>query len=144
MAARRLIVILIVLLLVSTIAAALAPPIEEREADEAPAPPERADGPPAEARVLERRLDAGDRRPREISLAPGDRLVLIVTADELGEVRIRSLGLLAFAGPGSPARFDLLAREGRGFAVELEGETLARVTVSDGRAAMAGPASRPG
>ena len=119
MAARRLLIIMVVLLTISTLAAALVPPPEERSelgvellhgehetADRAGATAGRRAGrgrglgPGAEGEAaLESRLE------------PGDQLALTVTSPGPGEVSVPAFGLLEFAGPGDPARFDMLVEK---------------------------------
>ncbi len=132
MAARRLLLAMLVLLAISTLAAALVPPPEEDEGDDAPPPktgPTRGGG--GRGELIEAEIAAFPRRrPEQIEVSPGDQLAITVTSGRPGQVAIPDLGLLRFASPGSPARFDLfLDREGR-FEVRFRREVEVATIVS--------------
>lgn len=136
MVARRLIAVLIVLLLMSTIAAALAPVREAEETTStttttATAPESSA----ASGTTVEREVEVGglSEDPAEtLELSAGDRLRLTVRSAEPAEVEIPGLGLLAFAAPGAPARFDIILREPGASVVTSDGEAILRIEVDGG------------
>ncbi len=118
MVARRLLIIMLILVGISTILPALVPPPATREDTSQTTitsdPPATA----ADGRLVRRTLNADVSRPTVVKLALGDQLSLKVTSRRFAEISIPKLGLLADAAPGSPARFDILAEEEGGFAVE--------------------------
>ena len=59
--------------------------------------------------------------PETIGAVVGDQLALTVRTEETVAVEIPELGLLETAGPGGPARFDLLLREPGKLAVLADG-----------------------
>jgi hypothetical protein len=139
-AARRLIIVLIVLLVISTLMAALVPSIEEaREDDEPETATTTTEADPVPGKLPARPgLVRGsfevepDRRaasPR-LELRAGERLALEVRSPEATQIRIPALGRLEWAGPGSPARFQLLARTPGEIAVEAgSGREIGRIVI---------------
>jgi hypothetical protein len=132
MAARRLIAILIVLMIISTIAAGLADvEQEQRETTTTTEQPIEADQ-SAGGELIRSSLAAqpqGERLP-VIEAVRGDQLSLRVDAHQVVEVEVAALGLRATAGPGSPARFDLVLREAGTIPVRIAGgETIGRIEV---------------
>ncbi len=126
MAARRLLIIMVVLLTISTLAAALVPPPEQRQESSTTSTTSTAKPAGDQARngrLVKAEVSAQDRAKsdRRISVEPGDQLALEVTSDAPGEASVPDLGLLEFAGPGSPARFDLLFDEAGEYPVRFEG-----------------------
>jgi hypothetical protein len=107
-AARRLIAILIVLMLFSTIAAALVEVEDDEPADEPPPRVERPVQPPGDS--LRERVGAGAERPHRIEATVGDRLELLVDSERGLQIAIPAFGLIEFAAPNQPARFELLLR----------------------------------
>lgn len=134
MAARRLLLVMLLLLVISSLAAALVPPPPQRDgtttetttAKRGKPPP----APPQAGRLVRESVSARG-RPRRIALAPGDQLSLRVTSPRFVQVTIPTLGLLDSAGPGSPARFSLLAPRPGSHPVRplAGGRTIARIIV---------------
>jgi hypothetical protein len=123
MAARRLLIVLIVLLVLSTLAAALAPSVEEAREDDPPAAergpeggePEAAER-PARPGLLRVRFelpppDAEPGEPARATARVGERVALEVRSERGVQIELPTLGMIDWAGRGSPARFELLARE---------------------------------
>ena len=127
MAARRLLIIMVVLLTISTLAAALVPPPEERagtgQTTSSTATTSRSKEPPTGGRLVDVEVAVRSQRerPREIDVEPGDQLSLLVTSVKPGEVSVPAFGLLEFAGPGSPARFDILIEKAGRYPVHFQG-----------------------
>jgi hypothetical protein len=125
MAARRLLIIMVVLLAISTLAAALVPPPEERSGTSSTTTTttsttrlQRTGG----GELVEAEVSAQDTKQNEpIELEPGDQLALVVISRAPGEVSLPSFGLIEFAGPGSPARFDLLVEKAGEYPVRFQG-----------------------
>jgi hypothetical protein len=116
MAARRLLIVMLVLLGISALAAALVPP-PERQREGAGSPTstteERADRERPGERV-EAEVSAAARRPEEVRVSQGDQLALVVETESPAEIAVPDFGLIEFAEPGAPARFDMLIdRDGR-------------------------------
>jgi hypothetical protein len=115
-AARRLVIVMVILLGISTLAAALIDPPETAEEEAATGPPP---GPQPRGELIRERISADGRRAPVIRIAVGDQLALTVTSTRADEVEIPGLGVLRFATPLAPARFDLLAREEGSYAIRL-------------------------
>lgn len=82
-------------------------------------------------RTVEALVEVGGPVER-VAVAPGDRLVIEVRSGRATDVVIQPVGLVDYAGPYDPARFDLLVRDstGRLFVEELgSGRKLARIEV---------------
>lgn len=128
MAARRLLILMVILLTISTVAAALVPPPQERStstgtstATTAPAPP--ADSPGGAGKLVRKQISVrgtGDAKP-VVEVQAGDQLALVVASDAPGELSIPAFGLVEFAAPGDPARFDLLLEKEGHFPIRLQG-----------------------
>lgn len=112
MAARRLVIVMLVLLGISALAAALVPPPpanDQEQTEGSPSSPPPTPEPGGE--LVNARIDAGASEPEEIRVQVGDQLALTVRARVADEVEIPDLGLLEFAAPLAPARFDILLPE---------------------------------
>jgi hypothetical protein len=114
MAARRLLIVMLLLLGISTLAAALVPPPERDTETESStsttkstATRERPRGEPVAAEVT---AGSGG-RPEAVRVATGDQLALVVKVRRPAEVEVPAFGLIEFAEPGAPARFDVLIDE---------------------------------
>jgi hypothetical protein len=123
MAARRLLIVMLLLLGISTLAAALVPPPErpaetERSTTTTRTAPARgrAEGERVAAEVSTR---TGG-RPDVVRVSTGDQLALEVEVARPGEVAVPAFGLIEFAEPGAPARFDILMDEPGRFEVSAE------------------------
>lgn len=138
MAARRLIIVLVLLLAASVGAAAIAPdrggrflPTETTSTTTEPAP---GAGPRGDA--LSVRITASAADPPTVEGFVGDQLTLTVDSDQPRTISIDPLGVSEFAGPGSPARFDLLLREAGALPITAadgeggRGEVVGRLQVS--------------
>ncbi len=116
---------MVVLLAISTLAAALVPPpprsTETTTTTSGPTRSERS-RPAGGALVREQVTVRGPGAdPQRVEVAAGDQLALTVTSDEPGQVSVPDLGLIEFAGPGNPARFDILFDEAGRYPVEFRG-----------------------
>jgi hypothetical protein len=117
MAARRLLIVMVILLTISTLAAALVPPPPEREETSTTSTSTTTttgDRPARDGRLVRETISisrSGERAPLEVAARVGDQLALVVESDAPGEVSIPAYGLIEFAGPGDPARFDVLLEE---------------------------------
>lgn len=115
MAARRLIVVLLVLLAVSIGAAAVAPErqggsfVDSDEPTTSTTTPDETATPSGE--TLGRTLVADPERPATVRAAVGDQVDLSVESAAPLQIAIETLGLLEFAEPLTPARFNILLRE---------------------------------
>jgi len=122
MAARRLLIIMLLLLGISTLAAAFVPP-PEREATRSESSTSKStsrEGLPAAELVKREVTSSGRRAPQRVRVARGDQLTLVVKSDRPGQITVPAFGLIEFAEPGAPARFDILIeRQGR-FEVNAE------------------------
>ena len=123
MAARRLLIVMLLLLGISTLAAALVPP-PERTADterststRSAAARDRTEGERVAAEVSART----GARPDAVRVSTGDQLALVVQVARPAEVAVPAFGLIEFAEPGAPARFDILIDEAGRFEVTAEG-----------------------
>ena len=124
MAARRLLIIMVVLLTISTLAAALVPPPEQRSgASSTTTTTATTHADRAKAgELVEAEVSAQDGKGRkEIEVEPGDQLALVVTSGAPGEASVPAFGLIEFAGPGSPARFDLLIEKRGEYPIRFQG-----------------------
>ncbi len=111
MAARRLLIVMLLLLGISTLAAALVPPPDRAEDTETSTSTSKAM--PSKERPEGERVAAGvstrtSGRPEIVRVSTGDQLALVVKAARPSEVAIPAFGLIEFAEPGAPARFDIL------------------------------------
>lgn len=82
-------------------------------------------------RTVEAMVEVGGPVER-IAAAPGDRLVIEVRSGKATDVVVQPVGLVDYAGPYDPARFDLLVRDstGRLLVEELgSGRKIARIEV---------------
>ena len=113
MAARRLLIVMLVLLGLSTLAAALLPQrtlnqdgttstTTTQGTTAAPAPPNSAFLPPTKITV------GGKKFPVVSPIHVGDQLRLLVRSRFPAEIVIPEFGLVGFASPDTPARFELL------------------------------------
>jgi hypothetical protein len=123
MAARRLLIVMLLLLGISTLAAALVPPPERRGETEnststrkSTTDKERPEGQRVAAEVSER----SGGRPEVIRVSTGDQLALVVKLARPAEVGVPAFGLIEFAEPGAPARFDVLIERAGRFEVTAE------------------------
>ena len=125
MAARRLLIIMFLLLAISTLAAALVP-APERRADEtgqgsSSSTAATAAEPAPRGDLVEARLSAGG-KPERVRVSTGDQISLVVSSPQPRDVSLPAFGLIEFAEPGAPARFDLLIEQAGQFDVIAEGE----------------------
>lgn len=122
MAARRLLIVMLLLLGISTLAAALVPPPEREEGTESSTSTrtkarERSEGERVAAEVSTRT----GARPDLVRVSEGDQLALVVKTPRPTEVAVPAFGLIEFAEPGAPARFDILVDEAGRFEVTARG-----------------------
>lgn len=124
MLGRRLMLLMAVLLGLTALATALAPrPRIDRQQTATPQPaPTAAPRPsaePAQARVVERTLDADAERPVVVRARVGDTVRLVVRGDILDSVEVEGTGVIDQVEPDSPARFELFAEERATHAIRL-------------------------
>src|SRR5262245_34587619 len=113
MAARRLLIVMLVLLGLSTLAAALVPQRTIRENGTTTTQPTTTSPTPSAPNPAFRRptkiLVGGKKFPVVAPVQVGDQLTLLVRSRFPAELTIPELGLVGFATPDTPARFELLA-----------------------------------
>ena len=90
------------------LAASIAPP-PEREKERVEPPPAPSPLAAREQRTLTFRAPARGRRPPELRVRPGARILVEVAAREPGQASLPALGRLENATDLVPARFELLA-----------------------------------
>jgi hypothetical protein len=114
MAARRLLIVMLVLLGVSTLAAALVPQRTIRNGNGTTGtgtqpPTTTAEAAPNPAfRRPTKILVGGKKFPVVAPVSVGDQLTLLVRSRFPAEITIPAFGLVGFATPDTPARFELL------------------------------------
>jgi hypothetical protein len=112
MAARRLLIVMLVLLGVSTLAAALVPQrtLNEEGTTSTTRPTTTAPSAlPNPSFLRPTKITVGGKKFPVVSPIPvGDRLRLVVRSRFPAEIEIPEFGLVGFASPGAPARFELL------------------------------------
>lgn len=118
MAARRLIIVLVLLLAVSVAAAAIAPDRQRSlfgssstDSTSTSTTTEAEPEPPSGGIELTARLDASTRKPPTVRSEVGEQLELVVESEQPRQIEIPSLGLLGYASPEAPARFNILFRD---------------------------------
>ena len=82
-------------------------------------------------RTVEAMVEVGGPVER-IAVVPGDRVVVEVESGKATDVVVQPVGLVDYAGPYDPARFDLLVRDSTGRLVVEElgsGRVIARIEV---------------
>ncbi len=114
MAARRLLIVLLVLLGLSTLAAALVPQRTLRDSGTTGTTTETtttpAANPPNPAFLRPTKITVGGKKFPVVSpVHVGDQLTLLVRSRFPTQIEIPEFGLLGFATPDTPARFELLA-----------------------------------
>jgi hypothetical protein len=126
MAARRLLIVMLILLGLSTLAAALVPQRTLRDGTTATTtqPAQTAPKPlPAGGRSIQAKVVVGGTKipvvagpicaatgkPRCAPIHVGDQLTLLVRSEVSTQLSIPEFGLVGFATPETPARFELLA-----------------------------------
>lgn len=113
MAARRLLIVLLVLLGLSTLAAALVPQRTLREGTSATTAT-TASGPATTTTQVpasvppEVPITVPMKKPPVVLAHLGDQFTLLVTSTKGRQISIPEFGLLGFAAPDAPARFELL------------------------------------
>ena len=150
MAARRLLIVMLVLLGLSTLAAALVPQRSLRDGTttatttKRPAPTATVTPPPG--RTLAAEIKVGTKKGPPVIAGPvcvegktkcgppfhvGDQITLLVRSTFPTQLEIRQFGLISFATPQAPARFELLPGEpGRyGILYAPSGKVAARLEV---------------
>ena len=133
MAARRLLIIMVILLTISTLAAALVPPPQERASSTTSSTATTAttaEKPPGGGELVRERIAIGraDEEPPTVEVRAGDQLALVVESDAPGELSIPAFGLVEFAAPEDPARFDLLVEETGRYPIRFQGRgTVAQI-----------------
>ena len=137
MAARRLLIIMVVLLTISTLAAALVPPPQQRDSSTATTSTTTTttseDEPARGGELVREQISIGnsDGAGPTVRVPVGDQLALRVNSDAPGEIGIPAFGLVEFAGPGNPARFDLLLEEAGRYPIRFQGRGTVAEIVSE-------------
>ena len=113
MAARRLLIVMLVLLGVSTLAAALVPQRTIRNGTGTTGTATRpatttAEAPNPAFRRPTKILVGGKKFPVVAPVSVGDQLTLLIRSRFAAEITIPEFGLVGFATPDTPARFELL------------------------------------
>ena len=151
MAARRLVVVLVLLLIASAVAAALAPNRRSALLPESTTTTTTAaaDDPDPTGEALTDRIEASTSRPETVAAFVGDQYEIDVGSKRGRTIAIEPLGLSEFAGPESPAHFDLLLREPGTIPITDAGSgaVVGRIVVSEPageRAAGKGNPGKPG
>jgi hypothetical protein len=136
MAARRLLIVMLVLLGLSTLAAALVP---QRTLNEGTTTgtttrtgPTTATNPPSETVPPIAEITVGGRKFPVVPVAVGDQFTLLVLSRRPREIAIPALGLVGFATPETPARFELLVETPGplGIVFTGSGKAVGRIEVS--------------
>jgi hypothetical protein len=134
MAARRLLIVMLLLLGISTLAAALVPPPErqqgETESSTSTTKPRTAE-PRSGERVAADVSALTTGRPEEVRVSRGDQLALVVKTARPSEIAVPDFGLIEFAEPGAPARFDILLDRGGSFDVTADREGTVATIVAE-------------
>lgn len=110
---RRALLLFAIVLGLAALAASISRPLERRtpatgtRTEEEATPPPDADRAPRAARLA---FSAAPPRERR-RLEPGRAAVVLVSADEAGQVELEGLGMSAPADRFTPARFDVLVNE---------------------------------
>jgi hypothetical protein len=136
MAARRLLIVMLLLLGISTLAAALVPPPEREstETEESTATTRATKERPPGKRVAAEVSARGGGRRKLIQVSLGDQLALVVESARPAEIAVPAFGLIEFAEPGAPARFDMLIRRRGRFDVTAErAGTVATIVAERGK-----------
>jgi hypothetical protein len=151
MAARRLLIVMLVLLGLSTLAAALVPQRtlrrETTTATTTQPTPTATVAQPAGRSLLAKVTVGGPkdvvvggpvcaaaRKPRCEPIHVGDQLTLLVRSRVPAQLEIRQFGLISFASPEAPARFELLPNEPGTYGIlyAQSGDVAARLQVLPG------------
>lgn len=134
MAARRLIVILVLLLAASVVAASLAPDRTRTALPGSSTTTDSTDSRRAQpsGEALSDRIEASPEDPKTVEAFVGDQIELAVGSSSPRTIVIEPLGLSDFAGPDSPAHFNLLLSDAGTIPITDErGAVVGRLQVSD-------------
>jgi hypothetical protein len=111
---RRALLLFAIVLGLAAIVTSITRPGDDRQERQPPPPAPAQEAAPkrdsANAEVKQLRFEATG-KPRAQRLALGRPAVVIVEADQPGQVDVEGLGLTAPTAPETPARFDVLADE---------------------------------
>jgi hypothetical protein len=136
MAARRLLIVMLVLLGLSTLAAALVPQRSLNEGDTTgTTTTQPTTSTPTEqnpARLRPTKITVGGKKFPVVSpVAVGSQLTLLVRSRMPAEIAIPEFGLVGFATPDTPARFELLLETSGTFGIVFtaSGKVAARIEV---------------
>jgi hypothetical protein len=150
MAARRLLIVMLILLGLSTLAAALVPQHNLRRetttAVTTTQPAQTAPVAPPAGRTLAAQITVGTKKGPPVVAGPvcvkgkakcgppfhvGDQITLLVLSTFPTQLEIKQFGLISFATPQAPARFELLPREPATYGILYapSGEVAARLEV---------------
>jgi hypothetical protein len=113
MAARRLLIVMLVLLGLSTLAAALVPQRTLNDGGSTATTTTRPTTTSTTATTVETvppqiAISVGPKKLPLVRSRVGDQFTLLVKSPRPKEIAIPKLGLVGFASPGTPARFELL------------------------------------
>jgi hypothetical protein len=138
MAARRLLIVMLILLGLSTLAAALVPQRTLNEGGTAsttttrPATTTAKAPPPNPAFLRPTKIVIGGKKLPVVSpIQVGDQLRLLVRSRIPAEIEIPEFGLVGFASPDTPARFELLPQTPGTFGIlfSASGQVAAKIEV---------------
>jgi hypothetical protein len=135
MAARRLLIVMLVLLGLSTLAAALVPQRTLREGTTGTTTTQATTTtppPPNPAFLRPTKITVGGKKFPVVSpIHVGDQLRLLVRSRVPAEIQIPEFGLLGFASPNTPARFELLPQNPGTFGIlfAATGQVAGRIKV---------------
>jgi hypothetical protein len=136
-AARRLLIIMLVLLGLSTLAAALVPQrnLNEGTTSETTTQtgPPTSTSPAPETVPPAAEITVGGRKFPVVPVTVGDQFTLLVLSRRPREIAIPEFGLIGFATPETPARFELLTETPGTFGIVFtgSGKAAARIEVNE-------------
>jgi hypothetical protein len=137
-AARRLLIIMLVLLGLSTLAAALVPQRNLNEGETTGGTttqtgPTVTTTPAPEIVPPVAEISVGGRKFPVVPVSVGDQFTLLVFSRRPREIAIPEFGLVGFATPETPARFELLMETAGTFGIVFtgSGKAAGRIEVSD-------------
>jgi hypothetical protein len=136
MAARRLLIVMLVLLGLSTLAAALVPQrtLNGRGTTQTTTtqPRPTTTTTPVQTVPPQIAISVGPKKLPLIRARVGDQFTLLVKSSRPKEIAIPKLGLVGFAAPGTPARFELLTTtpDTYGILFAATGKVAARLEVT--------------
>jgi hypothetical protein len=134
MAARRLLIVMLVLLGISTLAAALVPQrtLNEEDTTGTTTRPTTATSPAQTSETVpQKEITVGPKELPLVLVQAGTQFTLLVSSDRPRELSIPEFGLVRFATPDTPARFELLTETPGTFGIlfATSGKSAAQIKV---------------